>query len=87
MTNWKTVRGDVKPAVIDTTTSSFVVYERRNIHTEEVSDGNDEGGTRTMWVYDEREYGKDEYAAMTAPATAAIMQGISDLELSVAMLG
>ena len=40
----------------------------------------------TEWVYDQREYTAEEYAALTSPATKAIMQAVSGLELSVAKL-
>lgn len=38
----------------------------------------------TEWVYDQREYSREEYAELTSPTTKAIMQAISGIELSVA---
>lgn len=76
MTTWKEVRGDVQPKEIDTTTSGFVVYERRNIRQETVTDPMT-GDERTGWVYDEREYTKDEYAQLNSPATQAILNAVS----------
>lgn len=86
MTTWKEVHGDVQPKEIDTTTSGFVVYERRNIRQETVTDPTT-GDERTGWVYDEREYTKDEFAQLTSASTQAIMQQLSEIELSVAEIG
>ena len=90
MTDWKTVHDGaaVQPAVIDTTSSETTVYERKNIRQEERSVGlGDNAATVTEWVYEQREYTREEYAQMHSPATQSIMQAISDLELSVAMIG
>lgn len=85
MTDWKTVRGDQAPALLDTTSSSSTVYERRNVTPETV----DMGDTKAAqgYVYEERTYTKAEYEAMTSPAQQAIMQSMSALELQIAMLG
>jgi len=76
-----------QPAVLDTTSSTAVVYERRNIRqeTREITMGG-EVQTVTEWAYEQREYSREEYADMTSPATKAIMQAVSGLELSVAEL-
>lgn len=90
MTDWKEVHDSraEQPAVLDTTSSTAVVYERRNIRqeTKEVTTMG-EAQTVTEWVYEQREYSREEYAQLTSPATKAIMQAISDVELSVAMAG
>ena len=85
MTSWKTVRGDVKPLALDTTSSTFVIYERRNIREEEIKDGTT-GKPYTQWVYEEREYTVDEYNNLKSPATQQIMQAISDIEVSIALM-
>ena len=89
MTDWHEVHDsrEAKPAALDTTSSAAMVYERRNIRRETLEDTQG-GDTRavTEWVYDQREYTREEYAAMTSPATQAIMQAVSGLELSVAEL-
>ena len=90
MTEFKTVRDSrsERPADIDTTSSATTVYERRNIRQEACA--MEMGGDPvqiTEWVYEQREYTQEEYAAMHSPATQTIMQAISDLELSVAMIG
>jgi len=74
--------------VLDTTSSAAVVYERRNIRQEarEMEMG-ETVNTITEWVYEQREYTQAEYAQLTSPATQAIMQAISEVELSVAMQG
>ena len=90
MTDWKTVHdgAEIQPAAIDTTSSETTVYERKNIRQEERSVGlGDNAATVTEWVYEQREYTREEYAQMHSPATQSIMQAISDLELSVAMIG
>lgn len=73
-----------EPPTIDTTASAAVVYERRNIRQETRQE---EFGEVTEWVYEQRTYTREEYEGMTSPATKAIMQAVSELELSVAMLG
>ena len=90
MTDWKTVHdgAEVQPSAIDTTSSATTVYERKNIRQETRSVGiGDTDATVTEWVYEQREYTREEYAQMHSPATQSIMQAISDLELSVAMIG
>lgn len=90
MIDWKEVHDSraEEPAALDTTSSATTVYERRNIRqeTRKVAAG-EEPQTVTEWVYDQREYSREEYAQLTSPATKAVMQAISDLELSVAMAG
>lgn len=90
MTDWKEVHDSraEQPAVLDTTSSTSTVYERRNIRqeTREVTMG-EETQEVTEWVYEQRELSAAEYAEMTSPATKAIMQAISDVELKVAMAG
>ena len=39
--------------------------------------------TVTEWVCEQREYTQEEYAQMHSPATQAIMQAISDMELNI----
>lgn len=38
----------------------------------------------TEWVYEQREYTAAEYESLTSPATKAIMQAMSEMELSIA---
>jgi len=84
MIDWKVVRStsQVKPAELDITSSSFYVYERRNIHQEEFNDNmNDE--PITEWVFEERCYTKDEYSTLNSPTTQLLMQHIADLEVEI----
>ena len=85
MTDWKEVHSTgAQPSEIDTTSSSTTVYERRNIRQEERSVGTgDTAVTVTEWVCEQREYTQEEYAQMHSPATQAIMQAISDMELNI----
>lgn len=83
MTDWKEVHGtqDEKPAELDTSSSRFTVYERRNIRQEQVTLG-PENEQITEWVYDERTYTKEEYNLLTSPAVQALMQSLSAIELN-----
>ena len=65
MTEWKTVRDSraEEPAAVDTTSSETTVYERRNIRQEErqAGLGGGEAETVTEWVYEQREYTREEW--------------------------
>lgn len=90
MTEFKTVRDSRQemPATLDTTSSATTVYERKNIRQETRTEQmGEESHPVTEWVYEQREYTQEEYAAMHSPATQIIMQAISAVELSVAMIG
>lgn len=90
MTEFKTVRDSRKemPATLDTTSSATTVYERKNIRQETRTEQmGEESHPVTEWTYEQREYTQEEYAAMHSPATQIIMQAISAVELSVAMIG
>jgi len=53
-----------------------VVYERKTV--------TDMDGTeRLEWVYEEREYTKDEYSMMLSPAIQGVQQALSELQLAV----
>lgn len=85
MTDWRTVHGAEKPSELDLVSSSFVVYERKDIREEEVS--MDDGETKSkQWVYEEREMSKDEYALVSSSFIKDMMRSISDLEAEVALL-
>ena len=92
MDKWKTVQDSRKERQeeIDTTSSSNVVYERRNIRRETVAVANGETETTMeQWIYEQRTWLREDYMRMQqeleSPATRAIMQSISDLQLEVAM--
>ncbi len=66
------------------------MYERRNIRRETVAVTDGETGTATeQWIYEQRVWPREDYMRMQqeleSPATRAIMQSISDLQLEVAM--
>jgi len=63
MTQWHEVRDSrvERPDELDTESSSAVVYERRNIRQEERQAESGEAGTVTEWVYDQREYTREEW--------------------------
>lgn len=89
MTDWSTVHDSrtERPDAIDMVSSESTVYERRNIRqeTRAVQMGMETRET-TEWVYEQREWDRAEYEATVSPATQAIIQAISSLELSVAEL-
>lgn len=85
MTNWKTVHDtrEERPPELDDMSSQYTVYERRNIRREEVDTGM--GEPSTQWVYEQMEYGKEEYALLTGPQTANIMQTINEQTASTSV--
>ena len=65
MTDWKTVNGSQidQPEEFDTSSSSVVVYQRRNIHrvTVKNSMGDSDENTTEQWEYEERTMTPSEY--------------------------
>lgn len=90
MTEFRTVRDSrtEQPAVIDTTSSESTVYERKNIRQETTTMkmGDGDPVVITEWVYEQREYTKEEYAMMLSPAIQGVQQSLSDIELAIAMI-
>ena len=89
MTDWSTVHDSrtERPDAIDMVSSESTVYERQNIRQEtRAMQMGLEIRETTEWVYEQREWGRAEYEATVSPATQAIMQAISSLELSVVEL-
>lgn len=89
MTDWITVHDSraERPDAIDMVSSESTVYERQNIRREtRAMQMGMETRETTEWVYEQREWDSAEYEATVSPATQAIMQAISGLELSVAEL-
>lgn len=90
MTEFRTVHDSrvEKPAAIDTTSSESTVYERKNIRqeTRTMEMGGGDPVTVTEWVYEQREYTRDEYSMMLSPAIQGVQQSLSDIELAIAMM-
>ena len=89
MTEFKTVHDSraEEPATIDTTSSDTTVYERKNIRQETITRGEgDTAITVTEWVYEQREYTREEYYMMLSPAIQGVQQSLSKIELAIAML-
>lgn len=89
MTEFKTVHDSrvEEPTTIDTTSSETTVYERKNIRQETVTRGEgDDAITTTEWVYEQREYTREEYNMMLSPAIQGVQQALSNIELAIAML-
>ena len=88
MTDWKKVNGSQanKPEEFDTTTSSLVVYQRRN--TKEVEIENTDGTKTTLWEYEERELTKEEFEGIYASDLAKqLAQARADIDFLSAMTG
>ena len=87
MTDWKTVHDSraEQPPVIDMITSETTVYERKNIR-QETTTGPMEGETVTEWVYEEREYTREEYDMLVSPAIQGVQCALSEIELAIAGL-
>lgn len=71
MTDWRKAQGSQveQPAEFDTTTSSVIVYQRRNIERVTVSNG--DGSTTELWQYEEREMSRDEHVDLQIEQTRA----------------
>ena len=88
MTNWKKVFGTQaeKPQELDTTSSPATVYQRRNIVATTRTD--EQKNKVEGFEYEECELTLEEYQRMQSeaesPATQAIMQAISDMQLTLA---
>ena len=78
MTQWHEVRDSrrEKPTELDTESSSAVVYERRNIRQEERQAESGEAGIVTEWVYEQREYTREEWSQ-----EQAIKRALAGLDL------
>lgn len=87
MTEFRTVHDSrtEQPAEIDTTSSATTVYERRNIRQESrVEEMGGENVTITEWVYEQREYTKEEYTQATSLATQSILEALARIEQTTA---
>lgn len=90
MTDWHEVHDSrqERPAELDTSSSRATVYERRNIRQETgAAPMSGDAAEVTEWVYEQREYTREEYDQTQSPATAAIMAAISGLGKAVEDLG
>lgn len=78
MTQWHEVRDSrvERPDELDTESSYAVVYERRNIRQEERQAESGEAGTVTEWVYEQREYTREEWSQ-----EQAIKRALAGLDL------
>lgn len=83
MTDWKTVNGSQidQPEEFDTSSSSVVVYQRRNIHRVTVKNSMDDSDENTteQWEYEERTMTPSEYLNYIAEKNR------SDIEYLMAM--
>ena len=80
MTGWREVHDSrqERPTELDTSSSGTIVYERRSIRQETRSDPMGGDAAEVMeWVYEQREYTREEWAAMNSPATKAILEAVA----------
>ena len=67
-----------RPSELDATSSATTVYERRNIRQETRTDPTSgDAAEVTEWVYEQREYTREEWNAMNSPATRAILEAVT----------
>ena len=88
MTDWTRVQGsqDSEPAAWDTTTSSHIVYQRRNI--KQVETKNPDGSTAKLWEYEERQLTPAEYEEEHAQAVKkALDRARADIDFLSAVTG
>lgn len=88
MTDWTRVQGsqDSEPAAWDTTTSSHIVYQRRNI--KQVETMSSDGSTTKLWEYEERQLTPAEYEEEHAKAVKkALDQARADIDFLSAVTG
>ena len=66
MTDWRKVQGSQpkKPSEFDLTTSSVVVYQRKNIKKVPVKNLDGTNSDTTFWEYEEREMTHEEYSVI-----------------------
>lgn len=82
MTQWITVHDSrtERPEPIDLVSSPTTAYERKNIRQEETPDG------ETEWVYEQREYTMQEFAALKTLENANSISATEDAILELAEL-
>ena len=88
MTDWIKVQGsqESEPAAWDTTTSSRIVYQRRNV--KQIETMNTDGSTTKLWEYDERQLTPAEYEEEHAKAVKmALDQARADIDFLSAVTG
>lgn len=88
MTDWKEATGSQaeKPKEFDTTTSSEVVYQRRNI--KETENENEDGTKTTLWAYEERQLTEEEFKEIYASSLSEqLEQARADIDFLSAMTG
>ena len=85
--NYKTVQSNVKPELIDDTSSKRMVYLRRNIVSSIEKDEND-GSATTIYTYEEAKLTKEEYDKYLSELSIKdIQQQRADIDYIAMMLG
>ena len=85
--NYKTVQSNVKPELIDDTSSKRMVYLRRNIVASGEKNENDRSATN-VYTYEEAKLTKEEYQTYLAELSVRdIQQQRSDIDYIAMMLG
>lgn len=67
MTEWQKVKGSQEepPLELDTTSSEYFVYQRRNIQRINYTDETN-GNVYELWEYEERKLTREEYVTLRA---------------------
>ena len=75
MTEWQTIHGSQteQPEEFDATSSSFFVYQRRNVKRINVED-------TELWEYEERKLSREEYLLMI---NSQLNNELTDLQLAM----
>ena len=86
MTEWITVHSSQseEPKEFDTKSSSFFVYQRRNVKRVEVYNVDDVASE--LWEYEERKMSRDEYAFMMSERNAELENELTSLQLALCEL-
>jgi hypothetical protein len=79
-TDWKVCYAgiDNKPAELDTTSSSAVVYVRRNFEEVDSPEGPD-GESRKQWKYEEQKIPKEQYEQAQLTASTITLRHESEI--------
>lgn len=88
MTDWKKVQGsqEDKPEEFDTSSSSEIVYQRRNITQIELE--NSDGSKTKLWDYEERKLTWKEFERIRLEDVASrVKQERADIDFISAMTG
>lgn len=82
--NFKRVQSDSKPVEVDTASSAYTVYIRKNIEAVQKEDPQNEGSTYTAYEYDEAKLTQQEYLVYLSDQASE--EGNTATQLAIAEL-